>query len=108
MTPLGLLSAGNGTEVLLFEKIIKSGKERGSSPHSPGHRRDGCETLAMLWDHTANLALVCQSCLGYIPLSFSIPKARRLKAQNSLNHCKMTLSQSAQVLLAVLQGSHFA
>lgn len=39
MTPLGLLSAGNGTEVLLFEKIIKSGKERRSSPPCPGHSR---------------------------------------------------------------------
>lgn len=108
MTPLGLLSAGNGTEVLLFEKIIKSDKERGSSPHSPGHSRGGWETVAILWDHAVNLALACQSCLGYIPLSFSIPKERRLEAQNSVNHCKMTLSQTAEVLLAVLQGSHFA
>lgn len=108
MTPLGLLRAGNGTEVLLFEKIIESGKERGSSPCSPGHSR-GCETVVMLWGHDANLALACQrSCLGHIPLSFTIPKMRRLEAQNSLNHCKMMLSQTAEVLLAVLQGSQFA
>lgn len=67
MTPLGLLSAGNGTEVLLFEKIITSGKERGSSPHSPGHSRGGWETVAMLWDHAANLALHARAVWDIFP-----------------------------------------
>lgn len=70
------------------------------------------EMAVKLWQCfgiTANLAVSCQrSCLGFIPLSFTIPKVRRLEAQNSLNHCKMTLSQTAEVLLAVLQGSQFA
>lgn len=71
MTPLGLLSAGNGTEVLLFEKIIKSTKERGSSPHSPACSRGGCETVAMLWDHAANLALTPEKLSGiYSPFLY--------------------------------------
>lgn len=49
MTPLGLLRAGNGIEVLLFEKIIKSGKYH--PPRTPEHSTGGCEAVAMLWEH---------------------------------------------------------
>jgi len=166
VTPPGLLRAGNGTAASLFEKIIKSGKERASSPPHPGAPQRGnmaATRARSCWERGAQqlaqgcrggrvsagdseptalllspgtdpppssaspicvppaasaaapqapastslfLPWKCQrSHLGYIALSFAIPKARRMVAQRThqtvVSRGLPTLLKSSCALLQV-------